>query len=233
LTVSPADAANWRAGWTEMLALGVPRSLSFIGIALGTGAVILSLRRFGAGNSDASIAAYGVAIRLLTFAYFPLLGMGLALQAMVANNFGAGLWARSNATLMLALVSSLVYAGLVEAGLLLARHQLGWLFVSDPLVIAQVGGILPFIVALYVTTGPMMMIASYFQSIGDVRRSALLSLSRTYLFAIPLTLLLPLLLGETGIWTAMPMADALLLVVTGLVLQARSWEMEWGLFRQA
>ena len=76
-----------------------------------------------------------------------------------------------------------------------------------------------------------MMIANYFQSIGDVRRSALLSLSRTYLFAIPLTFLLPLPLGETGIWVAMPIADALLVVVTVIVLKAQSGDVEWGLFR--
>ena len=231
LTVTSGDAASWQAGWTEMLALGVPRSLSFIGIALGTGTIILSLRLFGGGNTDASIAAYGVVIRVLTFAYFPLLGMSLALQAMVSNNYGADLWERSNATLKLALVLSLAYAGMIEVCLMLARHQLGGLFVSDPLVIAEVGGILPFVVALYVTSGPMMMIANYFQSIGDVRRSALLSLSRTYLFAIPLTFLLPLLLGETGIWVAMPIADALLVVVTVIVLKAKSGDVEWGLFR--
>jgi putative MATE family efflux protein len=99
LTLAPSDASKWRAGWTEMLALGAPRSLSFIGIAFGAAATILSLRRFGGANADASIAAYGVISRIMTFAYFPLLGMSLALQAMVSNNYGAGLWARSNATL--------------------------------------------------------------------------------------------------------------------------------------
>jgi putative MATE family efflux protein len=233
LTLTPRDAANWQAGWREMLALGIPRSLSFIGIAAGAAATIASLRLFGAANTDASIAAYGVISRMMTFAYFQLLGMSLAVQAMVGNNVGAGLWLRSNATLKLALIWSFAYAVIIETGLILFRKHLGGLFVSDPVVSAEVGRILPVFVAGYFSFGPMMMIANYFQSIGDVRRSALLSLARTYLFAIPLIFVLPLGLGEDGIWLALPLADAALVVVTLAVLKARSRQAAWGLFQAA
>jgi len=233
LTLTPADVASWRAGWREMLALGIPRSLSFIGIAAGAAATIASLRLVGAENTDASIAAYGVISRMMTFAYFPLLGMSLALQAMVGNNVGAGLWSRSNATLKLALVWSLAYAATAEIGLILFRKQLGGLFVTDPIVTAEIARILPTFVAGYFSFGPMMMIANYFQSIGDVRRSALLSLARTYLFAIPLIFVLPLGLGEAGIWLALPIADVALVAVTLAVLKARSGQAAWGLFQAA
>lgn len=233
LTLTLRDAANWRAGWREMLTLGIPRSLSFVGIAAGAAATIASLRLFGAAHADASIAAYGVISRMMTFAYFPLLGMSLALQAMVGNNVGAGLWSRSNATLKLALLWSLAYAASAEIGLILFRKALGGLFVSDLAVTAEVARILPVFVAGYFSFGPMMMIANYFQSIGDVGRSALLSLARTYLFAIPLIFVLPLAFGEDGIWLALPLADAALVAVTLAVLTARSRQAAWGLFQAA
>ena len=233
LTLAPVDLASWRTGWREMLALGAPRSLTFIGIAAGAAATILSLRLNGGAHTDASIAAYGVLSRMMTFAYFPLLGMSLALQAMVSNNAGAGLWSRSNATLKLALGWSLAYAGLAEGLMILFRKDLGGLFVTDAVVIAEVARILPVFIAGYFSFGPMMMIANYFQSIGDVRRSALLSLARTYLFAIPLIFLLPLAIGEQGIWLALPLADLALVAVTLAVLRARSSKAEWGLFQGA
>ena len=233
LTLAPRDAVDWRAGWGEMLALGAPRSLSFIGIAAGAAATIASLRLFGGAHTDASIAAYGVISRMMTFVFFPLLGMSLALQAMVGNNVGAGLWPRSNATLKLALIWSFAYAGSAEIGLILMRKQLGGLFVADPIVTAEVARILPTFVAGYFSFGPMMMISSYFQSIGDVGRSALLSLARTYLFAIPLIFVLPLGLGEDGIWLALPIADAALVAVTLAVLKSRSRQAAWGLFQMA
>jgi Na+-driven multidrug efflux pump len=110
---------------------------------------------------------------------------------------------------------------------------LGGLFVTDPVVTAEVARILPTFVAGYFSFGPMMMIANYFQSIGDVRRSALLSLARTYLFAIPLIFVLPLSIGEEGIWLALPLADAALVAVTSVVLKARSRQAVWGLFQTA
>ena len=100
-------------------------------------------------------------------------------------------------------------------------------------MIAEVARILPVFVAGYFSFGPMMMIANYFQSIGDVRRSALLSLARTYLFAIPLIFVMPLGIGEDGIWLALPIADVALVMVTLVVLAARSRQAAWGLFQPA
>lgn len=233
LKLSLTDLAQWRFGWGEILALGVPRSLSFIGIALGAGATILSLRVFGPADIEASIAAYGVITRIMTFAFLPMLGMALAMQAIVGNNFGAGQFARSDATLKLALVVSLIYAALVEVGLLVFRDQLGSIFVDDPKVSAELAEIIPVYIACYFTAGPMMMIANYFQSVGDVRRSALLSLARTYLFAVPLTFVLPMIWGVGGIWFALPIADALLVTVTAVLLIGRSKDLKWGLFKAA
>lgn len=205
-----------------MLALGAPRSLSFIGIALGSVAIIASVRLFAVAAEEDIIAAYGIVMRLMTFAYLPLLGLSLAMQAIVGNNVGAGLHTRATSALKLSLIVALIYGALVEVVLLVARDNIGSLFVSAPTVTAAVGTILPFYVAAYFTLGPVMMVASYYQSIGDARRSALLSLARTYLFALPLTFALPLAIGELGIWLAMPAADLLLVVTAVLVLTRRT-----------
>ena len=231
LKLSLADIRQWRFGWGEILALGAPRSLCFIGIALGAGATITALRLYGPADIEASIAAYGVITRIMTFAFLPMLGMALGMQAIVGNNVGAGQFVRSDATLKLALVVSLIYAALVEIGLLVFRNQLGSIFVDAPKVSAELAQIIPVYIACYFTAGPMMMIANYFQSLGDVRRSALLSLARTYLFAVPLTFVLPMFWGMDGIWFALPIADVLLVTVTAFLLISRSKNLKWGLFK--
>ncbi len=231
LTLSWGDLKHWRHGWREMLALGAPRSLTFIGISLAAGATIVSLGTVGAEHFEQSVAAYGILTRITSLAFFPLLGMSLALQALIGNNAGAGLWQRSNESLKLSLWASLVYSGLVEIGLIVFRHQIGGIFTTDGAVLAAIDRIVPTFLALYVAFGPMMMISSYFQSLGDVRRSAILALSRTYLFALPLIFVLPHLLGERGIWLATPIADGLLVVVTAGVLRGLRAERRWGLFR--
>ena len=76
-----------------------------------------------------------------------------------------------------------------------------------------------------------MMIGAYFQAIGDAPRAALLGLSRTYLFALPLTFLLPFRFGEPGIWYAGVVAEVLVLALTGLVLfhRRQAAGKRWGL----
>jgi Na+-driven multidrug efflux pump len=81
--------------------------------------------------------------------------------------------------------------------------------------------------------GPLMMMASYFQAIGSATRAAILGLSKTYAFAIPLTFLLPLQFGEIGVWYAGPLAEVMLAALTLLVLWklARETRLRWGLFQ--
>lgn len=224
----PTPGQNWLAGWTDIIALGAPRSLSFFGIALGATATLTSVGLHITTGTDAIIAAYGVVTRIMTFAYLPLMGLNLATQAVVGNNYGAGRQDRAGATLRLSMLLALIYCGLVEAALLVFRRSVGCVFLSDNAVAGEVGRMLPFHAALYFTMGPTMMVAGYLQSIGDAKRSALLSVARTYFFAIPLTFALPLLMGETGIWAALPVADLLLVLITVVVLSRRDGAMQRG-----
>jgi MATE family, multidrug efflux pump len=214
----PRSWANLQKDWAGILALGAPRSLSFLGIALGSTATIAAIRLHVVADQDMTIAAYGAVMRMMTFAYLPVLGLSLAMQAVVGNNHGAGLHARSYSAIRYSVGAALVYCLSVEVILLVFRNSLGNLFFDDPLIIAEVGRILQMYAALYLTLGPMVMIASYLQSIGDAKGSAFLSLARTYLYAVPFTFALPLLFGETGIWLALPLADLLLVITTVLLL---------------
>ncbi|WCK79995.1 MATE family efflux transporter [Agrobacterium fabrum] len=224
----PTPGRNWLAGWTDILALGAPRSLGFFGIALGATATITSVGFHVTTGKDAIIAAYGVVTRIMTFAYLPLMGLNLAMQAVVGNNYGAGHRDRAVATLRLSMLLALIYCGLVEAVLLVFRGSLGGVFLSDDAVVGEVGRMLPFYAALYFTMGPTMTVAGYLQSIGDAKHTALLSVARTYFFAIPLTFALPLLMGETGIWAALPVADLMLVLITVVVLSRRDGALQRG-----
>lgn len=213
----PMVGLRYDREWREMLTLGAPRSLNFIGISLSSAAVLYALQRLELPQSDMTIAAYGVVMRLMTFAFLPLMGMSLALQAIVGNTVGAGQDERAKQTLYFSLGVSVVYGLLVQLLLLGGRDWLGGLFVPDALVGLEVARIVPLYIAAYFAFGPVMMAASYAQAIGRARQAAILSLGRAYLFAIPLTFALPYIWGETGVWIAAPMADILMLTLSVLV----------------
>lgn len=204
--------------WGRILALGAPQSLSFIGISLGAAAIMTALQIVNSPTYEATVSAYGIITRVLTFCYLPLLGLSFAMQTITGNNFGAGLWQRSNRSLTLAVTGAFCYCASIQVLVTVFATQIGTAFVADPVVVAEVTRILPIISAMFFLAGPLMMIAAYFQAIGDATRAAILSLSKPYLFAIPLTFILSANIGEIGIWTAGPLAELMVLVLTAVVL---------------
>lgn len=209
-------------GWARMLALGAPQSLGFIGLALGSAAIMTALQWVATDQYAQVVSAYGVITRVMTFVYLPLLGLSHAMQSITGNLFGAGQRVRVRSSLRLAMGLALVYCAAMQAGMSLGAEAIGALFVADPGVIGEVARILPVIVTLFALSGPLMMVAMHFQAIGDAPRAALLSLAKPYLFAIPLTFVLAQSLGEPGIWRAGPTAEGLLLLLTlAVIWQAR------------
>ncbi len=221
------------AGWTRILALGAPQSLSFIGIGLVSATVIAMLQLVGGESYTITVTAYGIITRIMTFVFLPLLGLSLAMQSIAGNNFGAGLRQRSDDSLRLGIAAAFVYCLTAQIVLTIKARSIGLVFVTDEGVADEVARIMPVMVALYVVTGPLLMIAGYFQATGNAVRAALLSLPKPYLFAMPLIVILAHAVGEQGIWLAMPTAESLLLAVAITVLfsASRKSGLSWGLFQ--
>lgn len=219
--------------WRELLALGAPSSLGYIGISLSAGLTLYCIQIWAGDNYAATAGAFGIITRLLTFSFLPLLGLSMAFQTIVGNNYGARLWPRSNQTLKLASVLAFVYCASVQMIFITTRAEIGFVFMDDASIAAEIARIMPYAVMLMFVFGPLMMISTYFQAIGDARRAALLGLSRTYFFALPLTFLMPFAFGEPGIWYAGVVAELCVLTLTLVVLHRRSLGGKpWGLFEQ-
>ncbi len=219
--------------WREYLALGIPPSLGYLGVSLSSAAVIYCLQLWSQGDYEATVGAYGITTRLMTFFYLPLLGLAMAFQTVVGNNFGAGHWPRTDSSIRLAVLLSFIYCVIAEIAFLSLADVIGYGFVEDSAIARETGRILPYMVVLFFLFGPSMMLASYFQATGDATRSAWMNLSRTYMFALPLTFALPLAFGETGIWIAGPVAEVLMLGMAAFLLiqMRRTHGLRWGLFR--
>jgi putative MATE family efflux protein len=223
-----------RGSWSRILALGAPQSLNFIGLALGSAAIITALQWVGAKGYTDTVTAYGIITRVITFAFLPLLGLSFAMQTITGNNYGAALWQRSDASLRIALWVAFIYCSVVQLVVMSLPGQIAGLFVEDTAVIAEVVRILPIMTCVFFLMGPLMMVAAYFQAIGSATKAAILGLTKAYAFAIPLTFLLPVWLGEIGIWYAGPLAEIMLLGLTALVLwrgASGSTSLKWGIFQ--
>ncbi len=220
--------------WGGILALGAPQSLNFVGAALSSTAILAALQMTRSPDYAVTVSAYGIITRITTFTFLPLMGLGQAMQTITGNNHGAGLWQRSGDSLRFAMLAALVFCLGSEVVMVLFAPQIGALFIADGDVIAEVGAIMPVMVTCFFVSGPLIMVATHFQAIGDAGRAAILGLTKPYLFYIPMVFAFALLFGAKAIWWASPVADLLLLGLAAIVLSdnARRQSLRWGLFGQ-
>ena len=213
LSLAALRNARWVGQWKAILVLGAPVSLSFIGIALVSGTVISTLRLTSDTGYVEGIAAYGIVTRIFSFTFMPLMAIALATQSIVGNNVGAKLYHRSNAILRIALTVAVLYCAAIEMILLSGSAWIGRGFVSDQGVIAQVGVILRPMSSLYLFSGPVLVLALYFQAIGKPAHTAALTLIKPFVFSPLLIATLGIFYGAQAIWLAFPIADGIVVSI--------------------
>lgn len=223
LSLSTLRRHRWYSGWGAIIKLGAPLCLSFFGIALVSATVITALRLTAEAGYADTIAAYGIVTRIVSFAFLPQMAIGLAMQSIVGNNFGAGLYHRSDATLRLALGMVFFYCLAVALCLLATNTSIGGAFAGDPVVVAQVGVILRPMFTLYLFSGPILVLALYFQAVGMPGQTAALTLIKPFLLAPLLVTAMAALAGPDTLWFAFPAADGIMCVIAlVMVLRTRA-----------
>nr|WP_319250256.1 MATE family efflux transporter [uncultured Celeribacter sp.] len=217
LPLSALWQASWLTGWRQMLSLGLPLCLSFIGMALVAGTVVRILGTSATENAT-YIAAYGVVTRVLGLAFLPQMAIALTTQSITGNNAGAGRVDRASTALRLAMASAFLWClGVALVGTF-AGAPLGALFTRDRAVIASVAAILRPMTALYAITGPILVLALHFQAMGYPLRTAALTLTKPWLLTPALLVIMNAVAGTGGLWLAFPISDAVLLVVALLMI---------------
>lgn len=216
--------ASWLTGWRQILALGLPLSLSFVGMALVAGTVLLAIGNTAADHGT-HVAAYGIVTRILGLAFLPQMAIALTTQSITGNNVGAGRMDRASAALRLAIGCAFLWCLGVTLTAMLSGEMLGALFSDKQEVITEVGAIMLPMTALYTVTGPILVLAMHFQAMGHPLRTAVLTLMKPWLLTPVLVIVLNAHSGLQGLWFAFPVADAaLLLVALTIVFRGRVFD---------
>jgi putative MATE family efflux protein len=202
----------------EMLPLGVPMSLSHIGVAIQVAMVNYALKTWVWNDYETLVGAYGIGTRLMTLAIMPLIGLNVAFATILGNNYGAGIHPRVDATISTGLKIATGYCALVTVLFVAAAGPLGASFVDDPAMAAQAARLTRILISAFVLFGCAMILGSYFQATGKSGYAILLSTAKNYLIIVPLLLMMPAQLGEPGIWYAFPVSDLLTALLAMVVL---------------
>lgn len=192
---------------------------------LGTLSSILINRRFVAyatttHESDMAIGALGLINSYVMICFFIMIGVAQAMQPIVGYNHGAGKSERVSRTVILAgSICALLGLSFTVLGYFCKDYIVALFTIDEGLREASLNA-LDLCIYAFAFVGTQIIATQFFQSIGYVRTSFWLSISRQAVFLIPLLLLLPPLYGIDGIWLSLPISDTLAgLLGIGFVLR--------------
>lgn len=179
-------------------------------------------------NGDLSIAAYGIANRIQFVFVMVVLGLTQGMQPIVGYNYGARRHDRVRKALMLTIIWG---TAVTTLGFIISEFMpetVAKAFTTESELIDKAAWAMRVMSIFMPLIGFQLVTTNFFQSIGKVNKSIFLSLTRQVLLLIPLLIILPMFIGEEGVWYSMPISDiiAAMLTIVMLYIQFREWKRE-------
>ncbi len=181
-------------------------------------------------GGEPMVAVYAIIGRMLMFALFPVFGVTQGFLPIAGYNYGAKKYDRVRKSINTAITYAAVVASLVFIGLMVFPAEITDLFLShradmsaaeiasNTFVLENTPSAMRWVFAATPIIAIQLIGAAYFQAVGKAVPALLLTLTRQGFFFIPLILVLPLYMGELGVWLSFPIADTLSTIVTGYFL---------------
>jgi Na+-driven multidrug efflux pump len=205
---------NMRIDWRLMRAvLGIGMA-PFAAQAAASLVLVVFNNRLGHYGGDMAIAAYAAINGVVMVLVMPIMGLSQGVQPIVGFNYGAKDYGRVKKAEFYAIGAATVMTIISFAVAELFPRQLLELFGGDESFLEM--GILGLriFMAMNFIVGAQIIGAQYFQATGRGSTALVLTVTRQFLFLIPLLFILPYFLGLNGIWLSGPVADTLSFIVT-------------------
>lgn len=179
---------------------------------------ILINRAFLFYGGDMAVSAFGILNRIMMFAIMPGMVIGQGLQPILGFNYGAKRYDRALRVLRLSLLSAGGLSLCVFAILYSIPESIISIFTRDKdLLNTSVEFARYTFLALYII-GPAISGSVAFQALGKALQSFITTISRSFLFLIPLVIILPRFLELKGVLLAFPLSDLLTFILTTSLL---------------
>ena len=170
-------------------------------------------------GGDLAVGAYSIANRLGFIFFMVIMGICQGFQPIAGYNYGARNMDRVKRVLRLTITASVIAmtVGWVIGELL--PGPCSRLFTDDPELLAiSIRGI-RINMLVFPVIGYQAVVTNFFQTIGKVRISIFMSLSRQLLFLLPMLLLFSSIWGLDGVWASLPASDFAAFLVAVIIMQ--------------
>lgn len=183
---------------------------SFVNVVMNN-----ALQTYG---GDLALGANGIITSVGMLFVMLIIGVAQGMQPIVGFNYGAGHHHRVMETLRLVIITATCLMGVGWICCLLFPEIIVKGFTTDPELVAISANGLRINLGLFLVVGSQIVISQFFQSIGIAWKAIFLSLTRQFLYLIPVILFLPPLIGLNGVWLSGPISDGLAAVTAWIFL---------------
>ena len=170
-------------------------------------------------SGDLGIGSYGICNRFIFMFIMICMGLNQGMQPIAGYNYGAKQYSRVKEVFwMTAKFGTIVTTICFAIGMFIPRLAAG-IFTHDEALLAMSAEGLRILTIGFPIVGFQMIGTNFFQCLGMVKKSIILSLSRQLLFLLPLLYILPLWMGANGVWMSFPISDLLSALLTAILLR--------------
>ena len=211
--IKPANELN-----PEIISVGASAMLMQIMMLVQMTVVYNTAVRFGGDNQ---IALMGAAQRVMQLAFVPIWGMSQGMQPAVGTNFGAKDYTRVKKLTNVFIIGSTCLASIFFLIIEIFPTQILSAFITDTDIVAAGLSNFRLMYCIFPTYGLLIMVVTYFQSLGKAKKAGFLVILRQLMLVVPLVLILPHLLGGNvlGVWLALPLNDIIILLVSLILIR--------------
>ena len=163
-----------------------------------------------------------VTIIMYIYYFFIAVYMGIAVAAapIVSYNVGSGNYEKIKETTRYSFITIAISSVLILAISLLYGKGIIHLFVGDGNVFYLTWDALKLFSPVFLFIGLNVFLSGYFTALGNGFISALISSLRSLILVVLFILILPKLLGVSGVWMTMPMAEAVTIFIAVYLYRA-------------
>ena len=165
-------------------------------------------------SGDLGIGAYGITNRFAFMFIMICMGLNQGMQPIAGYNYGARKYSRVKEVYWKTVrIGVLITTICFLIGVFFPQLAVG-IFTHDQELMNLGSRALRITMLVFPIVGFQMISTNFFQSLGMVKKSIILSLSRQILFLLPLLYLLPLKFGSDGVWMSFPISDTISTLMT-------------------
>lgn len=170
-------------------------------------------------SGDLGIGSYGICNRFIFMFIMICMGLNQGMQPIAGYNYGAKQYSRVKEVFwMTAKFGTIVTTICFCIGMFIPRLAAG-IFTHDEALLNMSADGMRILTIGFPIVGFQMIGTNFFQCLGMVKKSIILSLSRQLLFLLPLLYCLPLWMGANGVWMSFPISDVLSAILTAILLR--------------